>query len=146
MHVVRDRAHVVEELRVDRPLLVFLPDRFADERAAAFGDGLLEREAVLADDDVAEAFVGRAVFVGGGRGGGEPAFVDAAAVQAVGVEVVGVELEPLAGLEEGARHPAGREAEQAAGGGDFGLDEFGTFFLIVFRAANVSMAQGKEKI
>ena len=33
VHVVRNRPHVVEELRVDRPLLVFLPDRLADERA-----------------------------------------------------------------------------------------------------------------
>ena len=71
-----------------------------------------KREALAADDDVAQPFVRRAVFVGGGRGGGEPAFVDAAAVQAEGVEVVRVQLEALARLEKRARHPAGREAQQ----------------------------------
>ena len=45
---------------------------------------------------------------------GEPALVDAAAVQAVGVEIVGMKLEPLARLEERARHPARREAQQAS--------------------------------
>ena len=53
----------------------------------------MKREALISDDDVAEAFVRRAVFIRRGRGGGKPAFVDAAAVQAVGVEIVGVELE-----------------------------------------------------
>ena len=60
----------------------------------------VEGEALAGVDDVAEAFVGRAVVVGGGRGGAEPALVDAAAVEAEGVEIVRVELEALAGLEE----------------------------------------------
>ncbi len=92
-------------------------------------DGLLQREAVPAHDDIAEAFVRRAVFVGRGRGGGEPAFVDAAAIQAVGVEIVGMQLEALARLEERARHPARREPEQAAGGGDLGFDKSGDVLL-----------------
>ena len=53
VHVVRDGAHVVKELRVDRPLLVFAPDGFADEGAPAFGHGLPEGEAVLTNDDIA---------------------------------------------------------------------------------------------
>jgi hypothetical protein len=48
--------------------------------------------------------------------------VDAAAVQAVGVGVVGMELDAQAGLEERARHPRGRKAEEAAGAGQFGLN------------------------
>ena len=45
VHVMRNRPHVVEELRVDRPLAVLLPDRLADERRAAVGDRLPQREA-----------------------------------------------------------------------------------------------------
>jgi hypothetical protein len=36
------------------------------EGGAAVGDGLLQRETLAADDDVAQAFVGGAAFVGGG--------------------------------------------------------------------------------
>ena len=32
MHVVRNGSHVVEELRIDRPLFVFVPNFFADEQ------------------------------------------------------------------------------------------------------------------
>ena len=53
VHVVRDRAHVVEELRVNRPLRVFGPEGLADECAATFGNGLQQGKAVLADDDIA---------------------------------------------------------------------------------------------
>ncbi len=91
VHVVRDRAHVVEELRVDRPLLVLAPDGVADDVAAQFRHGVCEREALAGMNDVAEPFIGRAVVVGGGRGRGEPALVDAAAVQAEGVEIVRVQ-------------------------------------------------------
>ncbi len=70
---------------------------------------------MFADDDIAQAFVGRAIFVGGGRGGGEPALVDAAAVQAERVKVIGMQLEALAGLEKGARHPARGESQKTAG-------------------------------
>ena len=48
VHVVGDRAEVVEELAVDRPLLVLLPDRLADHLGAVGGDGVLEGEPVLA--------------------------------------------------------------------------------------------------
>ena len=37
MHVVRNGAHIIEELRVHRPLAVFIPDTFADDVRAAFG-------------------------------------------------------------------------------------------------------------
>ena len=59
-------------------------------------------------------FVGRGLFVRGDGGRGEPALVDAAAVSSQGVVVGRVELESTAGLEERARHPGRREAENAA--------------------------------
>ena len=130
VHVVRDRTHVVEELGVDGPLLVLAPDLGTDERGAAFLDGLLQREAGVADDDVGQAFVGGAVVVGGFGRGSEPAFVDTAAAQAEGVEVIRVKLEALAGLEEGARDPARSQAEQAAGLGEFLLHERGDAALL----------------
>ena len=40
-----------------------------------------------------------------------------------------MQLEALARLEENARHPAGREAQQATGGGEFGFDKFGDVLL-----------------
>ena len=44
MHVVRNRAHVVEELGVDRPPLVRVPHRLADQSRAGRGHGVLKRE------------------------------------------------------------------------------------------------------
>src|ERR1051325_1401689 len=84
VHVMRDRAHVIEELRIDRPFLVLVPNPFADDGRATFGDGPLQSEPLPARDDVTKALVGCAIFVGGGRGGGEPTFVNAAAVEGEG--------------------------------------------------------------
>ena len=68
MHVQRNRPHVVEELGVDRPFFVFVPNFFPDNQRTAIVHRLLQREPLLADDDVAQPFVRRAVFVRGGRG------------------------------------------------------------------------------
>jgi hypothetical protein len=114
MHVVRDGSHVIEKLGIDRPLLVFLPNLFADDGCAAFGDRLAQGESLFASDDVTEAFVGRAIFVGGGSGGSEPTFVDAAAIEAESIEIVRVKLEAFAGLKEGARNPAWGESKESA--------------------------------
>ena len=56
-------------------------------------------------DDVAEAFVGRCPFVGGGGRRGEPALVDPAAMRAQRIEVFARQLEPAAGHQERPRHP-----------------------------------------
>jgi hypothetical protein len=57
--------------------------------------------------EIAETFVGGcAGTVGGIRGGGEPAFVDAAAVRAESVQVARIELQPAAGHQERTGHPA----------------------------------------
>ena len=93
VHVVRDRPHVIEELRVDGPLFVFFPDRGTDECGAGVGHGLLKRKLFVADHAPAEAFVPGATLVGRHGGRGKPTLIDAAAVQAVGVGIVGVELD-----------------------------------------------------
>ena len=118
---------------------VLPPDGLADEAGAAFVDRLLQREALAADDHVAEALVGRAVVVRGGSGGGKPPLVDAAAVQAEGVQVVGVQLQALARLEEGARHPAGCEAQEAAGAESSASTLAAVLFLMVLSWLTVFM-------
>jgi hypothetical protein len=109
-----DRPHVVEELGIDRPLLVLAPDGCADERLPGFLHGIGQRESLAGVRDVAEAFIGYAILIGSGSGRGEPALVDAAAIEAEGVKVIGMKLQALAGLKERARHPGGGHAEQAA--------------------------------
>ena len=98
---------------------IALPTMVAPQSATAWRS--VKRS--LADDAVAQALVRHAAFVGGLGGGGEPALVNAAAVGAVGVGVVGMQLDAQAGLEEGARHPGGREAQQAAGVLQRGFDD-----------------------
>ena len=59
VHVVRDGAHVVEELRVDRPALVLLPDRLADDPRPGLGHGVAQQEPLALEDAVAQALVRR---------------------------------------------------------------------------------------
>ena len=56
-----------------------------------------------------------------------------------------MQLEALAGLEEGARHPAGREAEQAAGGRDLGINKFGNVLLDRLQGSERVHGAGKGK-
>jgi hypothetical protein len=125
VHVVRYGAHVVEELRVHRPLAVPLPESLADQGRAALGDGLPQRAALAADHRVGKALVRRAIVVCGLGRRGEPSLVDAAAVEAEGVRVVGMQLEPQAGLQERTRHPTRGEPQQALGAGELALDQAG---------------------
>ena len=68
VHVVGDRPQIVEELAVDRPALVLVPKRGANQLLAFEADGVAERERPLAAvDDVAQALVRRGPFVGGRR-------------------------------------------------------------------------------
>ena len=114
VHVVRDRTHVVEKLGVDGPLPIFLPDGGANKFGAEFGDGLLQREAHVVDDDVRETFVRRPIIVRCFGGRSEPALVDAAAVKTECIEIIRVKLETFPGLQERAWHPARGEAQEAA--------------------------------
>ena len=113
VHVVRDGAHVVEELRVDRPAFVFLPDRLADDARSGLLDGVLQQEPLAFEHAVAQPFVGRAAFVGGLGGAGEPPLVDAAPMRAQGVPIGWGQLDPLAGVQEVARHPGRRQPQQS---------------------------------
>src|SRR5262249_29624079 len=73
VHVVRDRAQVVEKLTVNGPALILVPDRRTYQARAVQADGVLEGEGLLAViNDVAEAFVFRSALVGGRRRRGEP--------------------------------------------------------------------------
>ena len=107
VHVVRNRAHVVEEFGINRPAAVLVEHGRADQPRPGFGDGIAQGESLAFDADVAEAFVGQAVFVGGIGRAGEPAFVDAAAISPVGVPIVGMQFDPLAGVQKAAGHPGG---------------------------------------
>ena len=100
VHVVGNRAHVVEELRVHRPLAVLVPNRGSDEICTTLRDSLLEGETVFSNDDVRETFVGSAVIVCGGRGRGEPTLIDTAAVESECIEIVWMQFEAFAGLKE----------------------------------------------
>jgi hypothetical protein len=104
----------------------------ADQRRAAVLHRLAQREALAAHHAVAQAFVRHAAFVRRLGGGREPALVDAAAVRPVGIGVVRMQLEAQAGLEEGARHPGRRQAQQASRAGEFGFDLRLRVALMVF--------------
>ena len=66
VHVMRDRPEVVEELAVDGPALIAVPDGRADQSRPLGGHGVAQGEGALAlVDDVAEAFVRRGALVGG---------------------------------------------------------------------------------
>ncbi len=117
VHVVGDRPQVVEELAVDRPPRVTVPDRLADQLRALQRHRLLERKRPLAvDDGVAEPFVRRGAFVRGRRGGSEPALVDAPAVSPQGVNVLRGKFDPPARHQEGARHPRGCQSKEPFAG------------------------------
>ena len=84
--------------------------------AAGFGHRVAQRETLAFERDVAQPFVGRAIFVGRFGRAGEPALVDAAAMGAVSVPIGRGELDPLAGMQEAARHPGGSQPQQPAAG------------------------------
>ena len=113
MHVVRNRAHVVEELGVHRPPLVGVPHRLADQLRAGGGHGVLERELLAVKTDEAQSFVPHAALVGGFGRAGKPPLVDPAAFGTVRVQIVGMQLEPAAGMQEAARDPSRGQPQQS---------------------------------
>ena len=116
VHVVRNRAHVVEEFRIHGPALVAIEHRLADQPRPGFGHGVAEHESLAFEEHIAQPFVGRAIFVGRFGGAGEPTLVDAAAMGAEGIPIVGMQLDPFAGMQEAAGNPSGREPQQALAG------------------------------
>src|SRR4029434_508224 len=65
VHVMRNRSHVIEELGIHRPPLVFAPDFRTDQRGSTFGHGLLQGKPLVTGHRVAEAFIRSPVFVSG---------------------------------------------------------------------------------
>src|SRR3954468_21238064 len=129
VHVVRNRSHVVEELRIHRPLSVFLPDLIADEHSSSFSDRLLQGEPLIFYHRVAQSLIESAILVGGWRRGRKPAFVNSSTVQAIGVEVVWMKFETFARLQERARDPARGQPQKPAGIGERTFNKaFDAFF------------------
>jgi hypothetical protein len=143
VHVVRDRPHVVEELGVHRPAVVLFEHGLADQLLAAFGHGVGQSETLTLDRHVAQAFVRRAVFVRRFGRAGKPPLVDAAAVSAVGIPVARGQLDPLAGMQEAARHPGGRKPQQALAGVQRAAECFGN---VVFLQRGGSGHDGDAKL
>src|SRR6185295_5605813 len=136
VHVMWNRPHVVEELGINRPPFVFVPNSFADDIRAAFCNSLLQSEPLFAHNAVTQPFVRLAILVRCWRRGREPAFVNATAVQAEGVEVVRMKLESFAWLKERARDPARRESEQSTRIRKRSLDERFDVFGDSFQCGN----------
>ena len=116
VHVMRDGAHVVEELRVNRPALVLIPHRLADHSLLPLGHRVFKQELLALERAEALPLVPNPAVVGGVGRAGEPAFVDAAAMGAVSVPIARGELDSLAGVQKSPRHPSGREPQQALAG------------------------------
>ena len=118
VHVVREGALVVEELRIHGPALVGVPDPFPDDRAFQLGDGvaeghLLHPGAVLDDHEAQTLVPARLRTVVRGSGGGKPPLIDPAPLPAERVIIGGMELDPPPGNAEETRDPSGRQAQDA---------------------------------
>ena len=107
MHVMRNRAHVVEELAEQVPAAFALHDIGAEQKIAGAFDCIFQQEfAARVGMNIAEAFVRRGRrAIRGFRRRGEPALVDPAPVRAEGIDVIGMKLQPASGNHEGTRHP-----------------------------------------
>ena len=114
VHVVRNRPHVVEKLRVHRPLAILIPDRLSNQHRTALGDCLSQREPGIARHHITEALVLSPVLVRRRRRGSKPTLVNPAPVQPKRVEIVRMQLQTLAGLQERTRHPARGQLQKTA--------------------------------
>ena len=88
MHVVGNRPHVVEELRIDRPTVVLVENALADQIGAPFGDGLPEQELLAFEQAKTESFVPDSALVGRLGGAAKPTLIDAAAIGSESIVVV----------------------------------------------------------
>ena len=141
VHVMRNRAEIVEELAQQIPAAFALHHRRANQEISGFVDKRFQQNAfAIAGAHVAQPLVfGRSRAIRCVCRRREPPFVDAAAVPAERVEIVRVQLEAAAGNHEGTWHPAGFQPENAGAcidgvlafgsirhriGGHGGLDSF----------------------
>src|SRR5262245_42455530 len=83
-----------------------------------------------------------AAFVGRLGRAGEPAFVDAAAIGPIGIKVAGKELDTAAWVQKRARHPRGREPQEAAALVEGPLEDFGD----VIRLDDVRLNHGVQQL
>ena len=116
VHVVRNRPHVVKELGIDRPAVVLVENRFADDVAAAFGDSILQQKLLPFEQTEAEPFVPHSAFVRRFGGAAEPTLVDPAPVGTESVIIARVQLDSASGVQERSRHPGRRQSQQTIAG------------------------------
>ena len=113
VQVVRDGPHVVEELAVDRPAPVLVPDCITDDRPAERRHGVAQRKPPPLVDNIAQPFILGGPFIVRGCGGSEPPLVDSASMLPQGIEVIRVKFQSLARLQEGPWHPRRSQPQQS---------------------------------
>ena len=112
VHVMRNGPQVVEELAEHVPSAVLAITSAPRSSSPASATASLSSTRCPSIIDIAEAFVGwRARSVGGLRGGGEPALVDAAAMRAQRIEIAGSSFRRPPGIrkERGTQQGAKRK-------------------------------------
>ena len=113
--VMGQGTEVVEELRVNRPAAVLLPETFPDQFRAEFFNGFRKGdEPAFRGNQMADAlvFTGQRTIIRRGRTA-QPAFVDAAAFASERVIVVRMQFDSAPRNAEGARHPVRGEPENS---------------------------------
>ena len=100
VHVMRDRSHVVEELGIDRPLLVFLPDRTADDLRTKLRDNIAQQKTLSIMNDRAESFVDCAIVIGSFSCRTEPSLIDSTSVKSECIQIIWMKFQSLARLQE----------------------------------------------
>src|SRR5439155_24121780 len=101
VHVVRDRAQIIEELAVHRPAAEAVPQGTADQPWTFLHYRVGEGERLfITMHDPAKAFIGHASLISGRRRGREPAFIDAAAVRPVRIVILRGQLDAAAWHEK----------------------------------------------
>ena len=106
VHVVGNRSHIVEKLRVNRPFVVLIPNSFSDQKRTTLGHGVLKSELMFARNHIGEPFVMSAVVIGGRR-------------SRIAVVLDGIQADVFREV----LHQTGRQNRQVASGG--GVPGFG---------------------
>jgi hypothetical protein len=98
--VVGDRAHIVEELGVYRPPLVFVPDPIADELAPERVDRVTKRKPLALMDHITQTFVVLTIIVSRFGRRSKPSFIDPASVLSEGIIVIRMEFDASSRLQK----------------------------------------------
>ena len=108
---MRDRSHVVEELGIDRPLLVFLPDRTADDLRAKLRDNIAQQKTFSIMNDRAESFVDCAIVISSFSCRTEPSLVDSTSVKSECIQIIWMKFQSLARLQKRSWNPRRRKSQ-----------------------------------